>query len=285
MSRIILVTETGSDITPELAAKYNIHFVPMHVTLGEKSYDDGSFPVKKIVDYYYETGQLPKTSGCTVEDFNKVFDEIHGKEPEADIIYLAYSSAISESYHNAQKAAESREYVHIMDTKQVCIGQLALVIEVAKYVRNNPHVSVYDVMRYVEKLVPVTKMCFIPNNLDFLRAGGKVGKGFFLSARIFGIHPCIEVLNGKLQATKKYYGKMAKVAGQLIRDYAEKYKLKKDELWLVYTVGLPEEIRNAIEDAAWGSGFNKLRWIQAKAVITTHGGPAAFGLAGFSKEY
>ena len=37
------------------------------------------------------------------------------------------------------------------------------------------------------------------------------------------------------------------------------------------------------EEAAKALGFKKTRWIQAGGVITTHGGPAAFGLAGFSE--
>lgn len=284
MSRIVLVVETGSDITPELAAKYNIQVVPMHVRIGEKLYDDGSFPVQKIVDHYYATGFLPKTSGSTVEDFVKVFDEIHDRYPERDILYLAYSATISDSYLNAYIASEERDYVHIVDTKQVCIGQLALIIEVAKYIQDHPHVLVHDVIKYVEKMVSRTKMCFVPNNLDFLRAGGRIKKKHFFRARFLGMHPCIAVINGKLEATKNYYGKMSKVATQLVREYAEKYKLKKDRLWLVYTVGLPDEVKNLIENAAWGCGFNKLHWIQAKGVITTHGGPAAFGLAGITEE-
>ena len=91
MGRIVLVTETGSDITPELASKYGIYVVPMHVSFGGETYDDGVVPVSKIVDYYRGTGQLPKTSGSTVEDFNKVFDEIREKWTDAEIIYLAYS--------------------------------------------------------------------------------------------------------------------------------------------------------------------------------------------------
>ena len=39
----------------------------------------------------------------------------------------------------------------------------------------------------------------------------------------------------------------------------------------------------AVEEAAKALGFKETRWIQAGGVITTHGGPAAFGLAGFSE--
>ena len=85
-------------------------------------------------------------------------------------------------------------------------------------------------------------------------------------------------------ATKKYRGKMNKVAAQLVMDYAEKYDLDRECLWFVYVVGFSDEVRAVVENAAKEAGFKKTRWIQAGGVITTHGGPAAFGLAGFSKK-
>ena len=39
-----------------------------------------------------------------------------------------------------------------------------------------------------------------------------------------------------------------------------------------------------VEDTADECGFKRIEWIQANGVITTHGGPAAFGLAGFTKK-
>ena len=52
---------------------------------------------------------------------------------------------------------------------------------------------------------------------------------------------------------------------------------------MVYTIGLSEEVRHAAQEAAYELGFSNIHWIQANGVITTHGGPAAFGIAGFSR--
>ena len=49
MSKIRIVAETGSDLTPELAKAYGIELVPMHVTFGSKTLDDGSFDPRKPV--------------------------------------------------------------------------------------------------------------------------------------------------------------------------------------------------------------------------------------------
>ncbi len=284
MSNIILVAETGSDLTPELAEQYNIQMVPMHVAFDSTPIDDGSFHPNKIVAFYQETGKLPTTSGSTPEDFIKAFDEIHAKWPEAQILYLAYSAITTCSYQSAIIASEERDYVTAIDTQHVSIGQGLIVVEVAKYLQANPDVSIEEAAEFARRTALRANMCFLPDNLAFLRAGGRVSNAAYLGSRILSLHPCIEILDGKLMATKKYRGKMEKVAAQLIHDYAESYRLQRDELWLVYTVGLSDEVRQAVESAARECGFQSLRWIMANGVITTHGGPAAFGLAGFSVE-
>ena len=284
MKPIILVAETGSDITPELASKYGIQIVPMHVSFESETLDDGAFPVQKICDYYENAGKLPKTSGSTPDDFSKVFDRIHEEHPEAQILYLAYSAITTCSYQSAVIASEDRDYVTAIDTKQVSVGQGAVVVAVAKVLRENPEMPLEQVVARAMEIIARAKMCFVPDNLEFLLAGGRVSNAAFLGARILNIHPCIEILDGKLIATRKYRGKMVKVVDKLIREYAESYNMKKDEIWFVYTVGLSDKVREAAEKTAAECGFQKIQWIQAGGVITTHGGPAAFGLAGFAEE-
>lgn len=284
MKPIILVAETGSDITPELASKYGIQMVPMHVAFGQETLDDGTFPAQKICDYYKETGKLPKTSGSTPDDFLRVFDEIHKKWPEAHILYLAYSAVTTCSYQSAKIASEDRDYVTLMDTKQVSVGQAAVVVAMAQILEKNPEMTIEQAVKEVEDLIARAKMCFMPDNLEFLRAGGRVSNVAFLGSRILSLHPCIEILDGKLVATRKYRGKMTKVVAQLIKDYAQSYCLEKEHLWIVYTVGLSDEVKAVVEQTAKECGFQQLQWIQANGVITTHGGPAAFGIAGFSEK-
>ena len=284
MESIILVAETGSDIPADLAAELGIRIVPMHVAFDDKTVDDGSFPPEQIRDFYRQTGRLPKTSGSTPEDFEVVFDAIHETHPEAKILYLAYSAITTCSYQSAVIAAEGRDYVTAIDTKQVSVGQGAVVVTVAELLRDHPDMTLNQAVEAANDLIARANMCFLPDNLEFLRAGGRVSNVVCLGSRILSLHPCIEILDGKLVATKKYRGKMTAVAAQLIRDYAQSYRLDRDCLWLVRTIGLSEDVAAAVEGAAAECGFARVRWVQAGGVITTHGGPAAFGLAGFSQK-
>ncbi len=283
MNKIILVAESGSDLTPELAAKYDIRIVPMHVSFEDSTVDDGTFPPEQIVEYYHSTGRLPRTSGSTPEDFVDIFDRIHAEDPEALILYLAYSAVTTCSYQSAIIAGEGRDYIYPVDTRQVSVGQAAVVVEMAKALQAKPDMTIQEAIAKSKEIIDRARMCFLPDNLDFLRAGGRVSNVVALGSRILSLHPTIEILEGKLTATKKYRGKMEKVAAQLVTDYAESYDLDRDTLWLIWTVGLSDTVKEAVRQAAADCGFRHLEWVRANGVITTHGGPAAFGIAGFAK--
>ena len=285
MKKIILLAETGSDVNADLAKEYGVEIVPMHVSFDNETLDDGTFPVEKIVEYYQTTGKLPKTSGSMPDDFEIVLDRIHAEHPEAQILYLAYSSVTTCSMQSGVIACEDRDYVTIIDTKQVSAGQCNIVIKMAEILNANPDMTMEEAVEIANELIARANMCFMPDNLEFLRAGGRVSNVAFLGAKLLNLHPVIEILDGLLVATKKYRGKMKKVAAQLVADYAEKYDLDREEtLWFIYVIGFSDEVRAIVDQAAKDAGFKKTRWIRTGGVITTHGGPAAFGMAGFSRK-
>ena len=280
---IVIVAESGSDITPEVAEKYGIEIVPMHVSMGDKVRADGTFPVDEICEYYDTTGKLPKTSGSSPEDFNKVFDRIHEKYPDKHILYLAYSSSTTVSYASANIAAEGRDYITMLDTKHVSVGQYAAVTTVAEMLEKNQDITVDEALAYAEKVCKKTRMCFVPNDLEYLKAGGRVSNVVFISGRLLKIHPRIEILDGKLIATKKHRGNLSKIAPQLVYDYAEENKLNRDKLWLIWAIGTSDAVKKAAYDAAVDCGFKEIEWVKTGCVITCHGGPGAFGVVGMAE--
>lgn len=281
-NKIILMAETGADIPAELAQRYGIAIVPMHVTFGDQTRDDATFPAEEICEFYDKTKTLPKTSGSTPEDFVKAFDDVHARYPDAQILYLAYSSVTTCSYQSAQIAAEGRNYITSLDTKKACAGQACIVLTMAKLLEENPQWTMKDAVAAAEDLIERGRMCFIPDELEYLRAGGRVNNAVALVGRVLGIHPLIEFLDGNLVATKKLRGKLIKIAPQLVRDYAAEHDLDREELWLIWTPGFPDEVRAAVDAAAKELGFRTVTWFKSGGVITTHSGPSAFGVVGFA---
>ena len=284
MRKIVLVAETGADIPQELVDRYRIHIVPMHVSFGNVTKDDGTFPAEEICRYYESAGELPKTSGSVPEDFSKAFDVIHSQNSETQILYLAYSSVTTVSYQSALIASEGRDYVTSVDTKSVSAGQCAIVVTIARLLEEHPEWDMATAVTTVEGLIQRAKMAFIPNDMEYLRAGGRVSNAVALCGKLLGIHPVIEIQDGKLLATRKPRGRLCTLAPALVERYTLDNDLDREEIWLIRTPRMDESIITSTEKVARSLGFRKITWVWTGGVITTHGGPGAFGVAGFSRH-
>ena len=125
-------------------------------------------------------------------------------------------------------------------------------------------------------------MCFVPKNLNYLRAGGRCSNATALVGNLFQLHPCIEILDGKLIACKKYRGNMAKLSRTLLREFSDKNALQRDHIYFINTPYMEEDVRIALNEEASALGFEKITWMKTGCVITCHGGPGAFGIVGTS---
>ncbi len=76
---------------------------------------------------------------------------------------------------------------------------------------------------------------------------------------------------------------MSTVTEKLIQDYLNQYDIDKGQIYLVYSLGLDEKIKERMTDVAKEHGFKNISWIQAGAMISTHAGPGGFGIAGLER--
>ncbi|MGN0286527.1 MAG: DegV family protein [Atopobiaceae bacterium] len=281
MSEYILMAETGSDIHRETAQRYGIFVVPMHVNFGDKSRDDDSFPPEELYQSYRETGKLPQTAGCSPQDFSAAFDRVHQEFPTAQILYLAYSAATTVSFRSAHLAAEGRDYVTMMDTKAVSSGQRLIVTNVARMLQANPDATPEQIADFVNDQVRRIRFAFVPGDLDYLRAGGRLSNVAFLGATLLRIKPTIEMIDGKLVATKKRRGNMLKCVGQLVEEFVTREPMDLSRVNLTYTSGdAPDsQMRSVVEKILTDHGAQEIEWVKSGCVIASHSGPSSFGIA------
>lgn len=279
MSDIVILAESGSDIPEAEAQRLGVEIVPMHVSIGNKTIDDGTMPPAEMLEECRQLGVLPRTSGCTPGDFQVVFDRIHAERPQAQILYIAYSAVTTCSFESARTAAQGRDYVHMFDTTHVTIGQGFVVLETARHLAQNPDISVEELMAWSQDLAGRMRMGFIPGDLGYLRAGGRLSNAAFLGATLLRIKPVIELVDGRLTATKKLRGSMEKAAVGLVDHMALQGDYETDLVYFVRSSGLPQSVQDAVEKHARELGFAQMRWYNTQNVITSHCGPGSFGIA------
>lgn len=282
--QIIVVAESGADIPRRFVEEYQIQIVDMHVAFDNETHDDSTVTGEDVVNFFKRTGRLPKTSACNPQDFTEAFDRIHQEAPEAKILYLAYSAVTTSSYQSEVIATKGREYVRSLDTKLVSFGESAFVVAVAGMIRRHPEWTVDDAYTFAQTLLPKFHMCFIPQTLNFLKAGGRVSNAGALIGSVLKIVPRINILDGYLVADKKYRGRFDKTIEKAMKEMDDKYHYARDLLWIGMGPGFYEKYRDTVQTIADRMGFRKLVWCPTGAVITTHGGPGAFGIAGWEEK-
>jgi DegV family protein with EDD domain len=281
MKKIILLTESGADMPPALVKLHKINVVPMHVIMGDKSYADGSIAVTEVYDFYQRTKKVPSTSATNPEEYEDVFKKITEENPGCIIIHVGYSSKPSCTYQNSIIASEGMENVYHADALNVTGGLAAIVLKAAELIEKNPDMLPKELVKQIERYAAKARVSFIPGDLVYLKAGGRVSNAAYLGGTLLQLKPLIEIVNGELVSTQKYRGKIGNIVEKYMKEYINKYHMDKQQIYLIYSLGLEEHIKQHMEQIAKEEGFKKIIWIQAGCMISAHSGPGAIGIAAF----
>lgn len=170
--------------------------------------------------------------------------------PQAQILHLAYSAATICSLDSARIASQDRDYVTLLDTR-LGSAALALVVEgVVRWLAENPDAGAVEAAEYARDLSARAHMAFIPGDLGYLRAGGRLSNAAFVGATLLRIRPVIEISEGRLVATRKLRGSMASCVSALIDHVAASCDAVLDRIAFIRSAGLPEQVQDLAERRA-----------------------------------
>jgi len=244
-------------------------------------YQDGSIPVTEVYDYYIKTKKIPTTSAINPNEYQYSFQKIKEENPSCIIIHISYSSKASCTYQNALIASEDMESIYHVDSLSVSGGEAAIILKAVELIERYSDIKPVELIKKIESFVIAARVSFIPGNLEYLRAGGRLSNAAYMGASILQLKPLIEIVEGKLVATQKFRGPMKRIAEKYLNDYFDRYDMDKEQIYFIYSLGLEDHVKHRMEEIAKEKGFKKITWIQTGCVISTHSGPGAIGIAGF----
>lgn len=285
MKNIIITTESGSDLPNHLAEQYQVKIVPMHIVIEDKSYADGSTPIETVYDYYKTSKKVPSTSAVNVGEYLEFFHKIRENDPDCIIMHMAYSSVASSTYQNAKIAIDTLDDVYLIDTQSVSGGCTAHIAKAYELIQQNRETTDYQGLAdRIQNWSKKVFCSFIPGNLDYLKAGGRVTNAQYLGATLLNLKPLIEIVEGNLIAARKYRGSIEKLVDKYMEDFLNKHPLSRDCLYLMYSKGLSQTALDRMKENALRFGFKKTEYVMTGCVISCHSGPGAIGLAGYMPE-
>ncbi len=274
--KILIASDSTTDLSPELIERYGIVILPLGVTLGDKQYTDGvDIDPDFIYKNYEETGLLPKTSAVNLADFEEFF-----ARQTADgtrVIFFTISSDMSSTHNNARLAAESVEGAYVVDTRNLSTGGGLLLITAAEMAEAGH--TAEEIVARCNELAPCVDASFIIDSLEFLYKGGRCSALAALGANLLSLKPCITVKDGKMGVGKKYRGKFGAVLPKYIEDrLGNASDVIKGHIFVTHAGCEPAVIEACVERVRAIAPEAELHITRAGCTISSHCGRNTLGV-------
>ncbi len=276
MSKIIISSDSTTDLSAELKERYNVKIIPLGITLGTELYRDGvDITPDFIYEHHEKTGELPKTNAANVGEFIDYFSSLKGEDDT--VIHFSLSSTMSSTYSNACIAAAEVENVYVIDSKNLSTGGGLLVIAAAEMVKDGK--SAEEIVDAINKMADCVDASFVIDSLEYLHKGGRCSALSMLGANLLKLKPCIEVKNGSMGVGKKYRG----VYGRVLTEYVAERLVNTDDIdtsrVFVTHAGCDPEIVNSVVEQVKATGiFKEVFLTRAGCTISSHCGANTLGV-------
>lgn len=210
-----VVTDSTSDLPPDLARTHGIHVVPVLVLFGDTVYHDGVDLKPREFYELLEKGKVhPRTSPPPKADF---LDAYRSLAPQKDVISVHVSEKLSQTVVHARAAAEEglpdfqkrrgeaeRVTLRVVDSGSVSLGLGMLALFAARMARRG--VEPDAIAERLEAMRERLHVLFVVDTLEYLARGGRIGKSRAVVGNLLGIKPILGVVDGEVAPVDKVRG-------------------------------------------------------------------------------
>jgi len=279
-----IVTDSTSDLTPEIASELGITVVPLNVhfstEIGTETYRDGVD--LKAEDFYRRLEQnktLPTTSAPAPGAFVEVYDKL-AKETD-EILTITISSKLSATYKAAldgKEVMKSKCRLEIIDSLSAMVGLGLIVISAAKAAKTGASLDeVIDVVRSSMGRVDF-RLAF--DTLEYLRKGGRIGTAQAFLGSALKVNPILTIRNGLTEGVTRVRcrAKAIDYLGDFVMNFPDVEEIAIED------ATTPGEAKILAERLYSRFPPERIYWMKVGPVIGTHVGPHVLGVGVLPKQ-
>lgn len=274
-----IIADSTCDLSEELLKKYDISILPLHILLGDEEYQDGaSVTPDEIYQWSDKNKTTPKTSAAGLQD---AIDLIRPYVEEGrEVVCFTISGQMSTTFNVIRMAAdelEAEDRVFPIDSENLSTGIGLQVIEAAVMAQQGKTGA--EVQEYIHTLRGRVRASFVVDTLTYLHRGGRCSAVAAMAGGMLKLHPKIVVENGRMDASKKYRGKMDVVIRSYVKDLeGDLRKAKRERVFITHS-GCSEELVDGIRQMLKELDvFDEILVTRAGCVISSHCGPGTLGV-------
>jgi DegV family protein with EDD domain len=270
-----IVTDSTSDMSPQLARELGVTVVPLSVIFGEESFKEG---VEIGHDLFYDKlmrGKvLPTTSAPSVGDFLSAYEPLLTGDDEIVSIHL--SSKLSATYNNACQAVASlgkrKGRVHVIDSQLVSLGMSFVVAAAARAAAEGAGVD--DIKKLAAGMIPRVRILVLLDTLEYVRRGGRIGRARAFLGNMLRVKPILYIRDGEVHPGERVRTKAQ--AHERLFQIVTSYE-RVAEVAVAYSTNAAEanDMAQRLREALPGMSIGVTR---LGPVIGVHGGPGVIGI-------
>ena len=277
MSKPVVITADSTvDLSPELLSRYNIHVIPLTITLGDDVFPDGQgFTPLDMYARYRKDGTLPKTSAPGVQELAEFFEPFVSEGYE--VVHLDISAELSNTFNAARLAAAELEGVYVVDSRMLSTGVGLLAIEGAEC--RDRGMGAAEIAAHLESLTGKVSTSFVLDTLEYMRKGGRCSGVAAMAANLLQLKPGLEMKDGKLGVYKKYRGSIEHVYRQYITERLKGKNVRPGHVFLTESGEIAQDVIEELTKLIYQlSGCKEVHHTMAGCTVSTHCGPKTLGV-------
>ena len=235
-------------------------------------------------DWFYKemskSSSIPTSSQPSIDDFYKTI-ELQVKDGH-DIVGIFLSSDMSGTFSTSNLVKEMilEKYpsanIVMLDSRSNCMQVGYAILEAAKAAADNK--SLDEVVSIAKNVIENSKFIFVPDTLDYLKKGGRIGGAAALFGTILQIRPILTVSDGKTTVFTKVRTKKKAVDKYRYRIMEQNLKSPIKGL-IVHHINCEsegQELANKLQDKL---GITNIKLQSIGPIIGLHVGPGSIGVA------
>jgi DegV family protein with EDD domain len=192
-----VVTDSCSDITPQLARELGITVVPLYVQFGSETYRDN---VDLSTEEFYQklktSNVHPTTATASPAHFAQIFTELAEETTEIMAITLSEKfSAIYAAALQGKAMVKTDCRIEVIDSRAGAGAQMLLVIAAAKMAQSGANLD--QLTDRIKRAIPKAHVRMTFDTLEYLRRGGRVGKAQAFLGGLLKVNPVLGIKDGE----------------------------------------------------------------------------------------
>ncbi len=289
MDKYVVLTDSCSDLSAELVKKYNLDVFPMEFVLdgiAYRNYPDHHELDLKTFYNKLKNGSRGSTTQISPEEFIKFFTPY--LEDGYDILYIAFSSALSGTYQSSLVAKDllSEKYknrkIICVDTLSASTAEGKLAIQAKENQLNG--MTIEENEKDIREKVPSLAVWFTVDDLNCLKRGGRISPTKAFVGTLLQIKPVLHVSDeGKLVAMTKARGRKASLM-ELFKVFKDDCLDFQNDVIYISDADSEEDANFMGEKIKNELGVKNVVYSKIGPVIGMHSGPGTFLISYYGKK-